>query len=64
MTDERPTNKISIFRKDTDLHKPKESIVEIKLESMTDSVDDLITKAKMYLENDLISAMAEGGARS
>ena len=46
MTDEVPTNKVSIFKKETDMNKPRESIFEIKLESMTDSVDDLIKKAK------------------
>jgi hypothetical protein len=46
MSDEKPTNKISFFKKITDLHKPQETIYEIKLESVTDTVDDLIQKAK------------------
>ncbi len=46
MTDEVPTNKVSIYKKHTDLQKPMETTYEIKLESVKDSVDDLILKAK------------------
>jgi|FLOH01.1.fsa_nt_gi hypothetical protein len=46
LTDEVPTNKVSIYKKHTDLQKPMETTYEIKLESVKDSVDDLILKAK------------------
>lgn len=46
MTDDIPTNKVSIFRKELDQRAPRELVYEIKLESITDSVDDLIAKAK------------------
>jgi hypothetical protein len=46
-----PTNKVSIYKKDTDMHKPREVIYEIKLESMKDSVDELILKAKGALKD-------------
>jgi len=46
MTDDTPTNKVSFFKKELDQRLPREFVYEIKLESMTDSVDDLIKKAK------------------
>lgn len=46
MSDDRPSNKVSFFKKVSDMHKPMETIYEIRLESIDDSVDDLIAKAK------------------
>ena len=51
MSEDTPTNKVSFFKKELDQREPREVVVEIKLESRTDSIDDLIKKAKGALKD-------------
>ena len=51
MTDSDKLNKVHVFKKHLDQKDPKEDIIEVKIESIDESVETLISRAKDMIKH-------------